>query len=407
MVDQITDIIEFGIPGGQGERGRDNQLKVGAVTSTPSGGAASASITGTYPTQILNLTLPRGEKGEKGDQGDEGNVTGLDSSLTAQVGGLIVRSAAGVIRPGLLHARAPSLVVGTSTMTYSVGTFTAAFARLSGATVLRQAGTVSRATTTAPTSNARLDVIYAIPPSSDAPQTPEVVVVQGAVAPVASLVKPAIPAGAIELAVAQVSAGATSTQGTGVVITQTAPYTATAGGVVIVRTATELAAWTPADGAEAYCLEDQVKYLRIGGTWAGGGTLMILSSAEFKAGWTILSSAAAWSLQGRGMGSTPWRSGLVAPWSGLYDLSGGFKVVTEIPIIFGVKLNSTAATPDDFVASTQPAPSSGTALGSFARKIRLRAGDVLTPGIYTTATNGPYGIIPGQPTWLSLDFVRP
>lgn len=44
-------------------------LSVGTVTS---GAAASATITGTSPSQVLNLVLPKGDKGDKGDTGQPG-----------------------------------------------------------------------------------------------------------------------------------------------------------------------------------------------------------------------------------------------------------------------------------------------------------------------------------------------
>jgi hypothetical protein len=44
-------------------------LSVGTVTS---GATASATITGTSPSQVLNLVLPKGDKGDKGDTGQQG-----------------------------------------------------------------------------------------------------------------------------------------------------------------------------------------------------------------------------------------------------------------------------------------------------------------------------------------------
>jgi hypothetical protein len=45
---------------------------------------AWAEITGTYPNQVLNLNLPRGDRGEKGDKGDKGDQgdIGLSNTLT-------------------------------------------------------------------------------------------------------------------------------------------------------------------------------------------------------------------------------------------------------------------------------------------------------------------------------------
>lgn len=43
-------------------------LSIGSVAQ----GTASASITGTYPTQVLNLTLPKGDTGATGPAGPAG-----------------------------------------------------------------------------------------------------------------------------------------------------------------------------------------------------------------------------------------------------------------------------------------------------------------------------------------------
>jgi hypothetical protein len=62
--------------------------------------------------------------------------------------------------------------------------------------------------------------------------------------------------------------GKTATNQSGVVITQTFPYTAAEGGVVVVRNSTELAAWAPADGAMAWQIDTSTTWTRVGGQWA-------------------------------------------------------------------------------------------------------------------------------------------
>ncbi|MFC4223578.1 hypothetical protein [Lysinibacter cavernae] len=102
MVDQVVDIVEFGIPGGQGDRGRDNQLKIGTVTTGATGAAAAASIVGTYPEQTLNLTLPRGSTGATGAGQNWADILGKPTTFTpsahthtvAEVTGLAARLAA-------------------------------------------------------------------------------------------------------------------------------------------------------------------------------------------------------------------------------------------------------------------------------------------------------------------------
>lgn len=66
--------FHFSIP--EGKIGQPNNLTVGIVES---GEVAKATITGDAPNQVLNLTLP---KGDKGDTGDSGSIQ-LDDSLSA------------------------------------------------------------------------------------------------------------------------------------------------------------------------------------------------------------------------------------------------------------------------------------------------------------------------------------
>lgn len=56
----IAEVGERGPSGSQGPAGPANVLSVGTVTSS---GTASATITGTSPSQVLNLVLPRGDAG--------------------------------------------------------------------------------------------------------------------------------------------------------------------------------------------------------------------------------------------------------------------------------------------------------------------------------------------------------
>ncbi len=60
---------EQGIQGVKGDTGPANTLRIGTVTS---GAAASATITGDAPNQVLNLVLEKGDKGDAGTKGDTG-----------------------------------------------------------------------------------------------------------------------------------------------------------------------------------------------------------------------------------------------------------------------------------------------------------------------------------------------
>jgi len=72
-------VFNFGIPtGATGATGPANSLSVGTVTS---GASASATITGSAPSQTLNLVLPKGDTGATGTTGATG-ATGPANSLS-------------------------------------------------------------------------------------------------------------------------------------------------------------------------------------------------------------------------------------------------------------------------------------------------------------------------------------
>lgn len=66
-------VPEPGPPGDPGPPGPPNVLTIGAVTQGP----AAASITGTSPAQILNLTIPKGDPGPQGLPGTPGGSAAL------------------------------------------------------------------------------------------------------------------------------------------------------------------------------------------------------------------------------------------------------------------------------------------------------------------------------------------
>lgn len=57
-----------------GDVGPANSLAIGSVTTGAAGSSASANITGTAPSQTLNLTIPRGNNGLQGDTGPQGTA---------------------------------------------------------------------------------------------------------------------------------------------------------------------------------------------------------------------------------------------------------------------------------------------------------------------------------------------
>jgi hypothetical protein len=163
--------------------------------------------------------------------------------------GLIVKTAANTIRPGLFWDGSATIVSGKANMSYDVRAFTAVLSRgatsgavlLSNDAVYNVSQDVDGVALTAPGSNSRYDVVFVWQREFAIDGTdsdPVIGVIRGTAA-----ASPAVPSlddfpGAIELARILVPAGVTATN-SGTTITQTAPFTATAGGVVPFRTTTE------------------------------------------------------------------------------------------------------------------------------------------------------------------------
>jgi hypothetical protein len=176
-----------------------------------------------------------------------------------------------------------SILTATATMNTSVGAFSAVAVRDGGVVLLSNDGPTNVLHSAAPASNSRIDLIYAKQNDSsstvntpDGNDVPTIGIVQGTAAP--SPTKPALPVGAVELGTVQIPAGATATNSVGVVVSQTAPYTAAPGGTVPFRTSTEMDTWSAPNLARAFNLADKMIYSRRNGAWLGGTITPSLSS---------------------------------------------------------------------------------------------------------------------------------
>lgn len=196
--------------------------------------------------------------------------------------GRFARNADGTARVGVLPAHTNPLVTGRASMGYDVAAFNAVTARTSaGAEEIANDGSVTVATTAAPGANSRIDVIWVrsqFQVLGDANNDVVFGVTQGTAA--VSPTKPSIPAGALELATATIPSTATTTLSSGVVITQTHPYTAAAGGVVIFKTKTDIDAWAAAEGSRALASDTNLLWVRRGSAWfaAPGQRLAYMTS---------------------------------------------------------------------------------------------------------------------------------
>jgi hypothetical protein len=206
--------------------------------------------------------------------------------------GLVARDTTGAVRTGVFP-RSITSIVGTRTdMQLNVGAFEAVAVQFGGPILIANDATVQVPIATAPASNSRIDVIYVkqnenASPATDPDNSLQLAAVTGVAS--ASPVKPAIPAGALELATLLVPAGKTATNQSGVVLTLTHLWTAASGGVVLVRNQTELNAWAPMDGNDAYSIADNALYTRVSGAWVSampGSAPPIIVPLTPGTGWT-------------------------------------------------------------------------------------------------------------------------
>ncbi|MFE3057627.1 hypothetical protein [Nocardia sp. NPDC059236] len=75
--------------GAHGPTGVPNTLTVGSVTTGPAGSDLQITVTGTPPSQTVNLVVPRGIKGRKGPDGPPGPIraaSDFDSTITRTAG---------------------------------------------------------------------------------------------------------------------------------------------------------------------------------------------------------------------------------------------------------------------------------------------------------------------------------
>lgn len=253
---------------------------------------------------------------------DAGGLSIVDERLI--LSGLIVKNADGTARTGVFPSGTDPLVTGRASMGYDIAPFRAAVSRTGvGVELLANDATVINVPTdAAPGANSRIDVIYVrsqFTASTDPGNVPLFGVAKGTAAPVPT--KPPIPAGALELAYAPITSSATTTAS--VVITQSAPWTAAAGGVVPFRNKALMDAWTTAvEGQRAVAQDTKAEYTRIGAVWvqrtalalgANKGDTVVPSGP-----WTTLNTAPGVGTNVRNDGYTYGAGGIAVPSPGIY-----------------------------------------------------------------------------------------
>ena len=216
---------------------------------------------------------------------------------------LVAENSPGVPRNGLLDQRATTVVSGTASMTYSVAPCNVVVNRAAGEGVymFNLTGTSTIATTNAPGTGSRWDLVYVKqndPDKGDATNTAVLAVHQGT-ASTGTPTKPyaTLPAGAYVLAEAQVSAGATATNGAQVAIAQVWRHTALRGAPIPVRNATERAEITPgalAVGVTVRRLDVSMPNMDAVERWTGSAWAVPWAYAEFNSAFDIAGGQVNW-----------------------------------------------------------------------------------------------------------------
>ena len=102
-----------GPQGPPGEDGDTPTLDIGTVTTGAPGTDAAASITGTAPNYLLNLTIPQGEVGPTGPQGEVGpqGPAGADAEPITLTIGTVTTGAPGTDAAASITGTSPNFVL--------------------------------------------------------------------------------------------------------------------------------------------------------------------------------------------------------------------------------------------------------------------------------------------------------
>lgn len=198
--------------------------------------------------------------------------------------GLLQKNLNNTVRLGELWG-STTAVAATSSMNVTVadGTYWVVSRGVTdGATVIANSGAATLPIATAPSANSRIDAVYVKHNDAafgDSNSDPMFGVVTGVAA--ASPTAPAVPAGALLLATVLVPAGVTATNASGVVITNSVPFTSLSGTPIRYRSFSDMVADAPnvVEGALAYIRGGGSYYLR-GGAWRRSDAAAFAFSAQ-------------------------------------------------------------------------------------------------------------------------------
>lgn len=206
-------------------------------------------------------------------EGVYGNAAGVTTPLDHKMAQVteFVKTAANTVRSGVLWDGNTTLVSGKANMSYDVRAMSVVLTRGATAGVVKLANDAvyNVATTAAPGSNSRYDVVYIWQREYSLDGTdsnPVIGVVQGTAAASPTVPSLASFPGALELARILVPSGVTATN-SGATITQTGVFTATAGGVLPFRNSTERDAGSYVESQLGWLLDTDVLQKYNGSAW--------------------------------------------------------------------------------------------------------------------------------------------
>jgi hypothetical protein len=211
-----------------------------------------------------------------------------------------VCNADGSPRGGVTSPVGVPLLSATSTMNVQVAAFSLVTVRDGGVVEMANDGPVNVLLEQPPSSQSRIDVIFAKQNDSSStvsvPDTNDQAVfgVLKGEASATPVKRTDLPAGAEEIGTVLIPSTATATNSSAVVITTTCRFTAAAGGKVPFRTLADLQGWTTAGpGQEAYVFGDATSgnnggYLWSGSVWlaSSGGRVLLRPTVAVPSGGT-------------------------------------------------------------------------------------------------------------------------
>jgi len=337
------------------------------------------------------------------------HVTGATDAREARLdtGGLIATQGATSIdtRTGVLFGPGSTAVVtgtsATAPMSYAVAVHHAVTTR--GAAYGPYLGptndTATTATTTAaPASGSRIDIIYTkqqdntagIPTPDTGSPAPLIAVVQGT-SSTGTPVAPPLPVGAEELARATVAAGATSTNGTGVTITNTARQTVARGARIPVRTQADRDALTLYKGLEVYRLDTGAVEINTTGTSSGwASTTPGTIGCTWTASPALMPSGQPWGpgtptiVSQSGGTFTPGGDAIIVPVSGMWLVSWKFHLTSAT---YGPRAFMDINAPTEGARAGLGGP--GETDGSVTALLPVAAGGALIHTIFLTLSTAP------------------